>query len=69
MEYKIKERLHAFKTLKRVEIDLIMLGFMYIDDDQKRKKIREARKLVLDLFDEVNKELEELKKEGDKREW
>ena len=65
-EYKIKEMQHTFKTLKRIEIDLIMIGFMYMDKDEgKRKKIREARMLILDVFDEVNKELEELKtKEG-----
>ena len=45
-----------------------MIGFMYMDKDEgKRKKIREARMLILDVFDEVNKELEELKKIKERR--
>ena len=61
-EYKIKEKIHTFKMLKRIEIDLMLIGFMYLDDERRGKKIKEARRLVLDVFDEVNKELEELKK-------
>ena len=26
-EYEIKEKIHVFKTLKKIEIDLIMIGF------------------------------------------
>ena len=67
-EYEIKEKIHVFKTLKRIEIDLIMIGFLYMDKDEgKRRKIREARMLLLDVFDEVNKELEELNKLKERR--
>ena len=65
-EYKIKEKLHIFKKLKSIEIDLIAIGFAYMDTDKRKwEKIKKARMLILDVFDEVNKELEELKnKEG-----
>ena len=67
-EYKIKEKIHTFKKLKSIEIDLLAIGFSYMDtDEEKFKKIKMARTLLLDVFDEVNKELEELKiKKGEK---
>ena len=37
--------------------------------DKDEGKIREARMLLLDVFDEVNKELEELNKNGVIKEW
>ena len=62
-EYMIKEKLHTFKKLKSIEIDLAMIGFSFMEtDEEKWEKIKEARMLILDVFNEVNKELEELKK-------
>ena len=37
-EYEIKEKRFIFKTLKRIEIDLLLVGFSYIDDNEKSEK-------------------------------
>ena len=61
-EYEIKEKRFIFKTLKRIEIDLLLIGFSYIDDNEKSEKIRNARKEVIDIIEEVDKELREHQK-------
>jgi len=61
-EYEIKEKRFIFKTLKRIEIDLLLIGFSYIDDDEKSEKIRNARKELIDIIEEVDKELREHQK-------
>ena len=64
-EHEIRLKSHIFKMLKKIDIDLIVIGFAYIDtDEEKWKKIKMARMILLDVFDEVRKELEELIKKG-----
>ena len=59
-EYKIKERLHIFKKLKSIEIDLIAIGFAYMNTDERKwERIKKARMLLIDVLNEVYKELEE----------
>ena len=72
-EYEIKERLHTFKKLKSIEIDLMVIGFSYMDSDERKwERIKKARMLLINVLNEVYKELEEAGafkgKEG-KKEW
>ena len=71
-DYEIKRELHIFKKLKSIEIDLIVIGFAYMDTDERKwERIKKARMLLIDVLNEVYKELEEVgafkKKEG--KEW
>ena len=71
-DYEIKRELHIFKKLKSIEIDLMVIGFSYMDSDERKwERIKKARMLVIDVLNEVYKELEEAgafkRKEG--RKW
>ena len=60
-EYEIKTRLHIFKKLKNIEIDLMVIGFYYMNSDERKwERIKKARMLLIDVLNEVYKELEEV---------
>ena len=70
-DYEIKRELHIFKKLKSIEIDLMVIGFSYMDSDERKwERIKKARMLLIDVLSEVYKELEEIgafkRKEGRK---
>ena len=61
-EYKIKERLYIFRTLKRIEVGLLLIGLLMVDDKQRCSKIEKAREILTDIAKEIEKELEEIRK-------
>ena len=63
-EYKIKEKLYIFRTLKRIETGLLLIGLLMVDDKQRCNKIGKAREILIGIVKEIEEELEELRKKG-----
>ena len=56
--------MYIFRTLKRIETGLLLIGLLMVGDKQRCNKIGEAREILIGIVKEIEEELKELKKKG-----